>query len=45
VTGSGGLVMMMLMVVAMVTGGECRACKHQQEQGSGKNLFHTKNLT
>jgi len=41
------LVMMMLRVMGgmmMMRGGKGRAGKHHQQQGSGKKLFHSKNL-
>jgi hypothetical protein len=37
------LVVMLVMVVVMLRG-EGRTGKHQQQQDSGKNLFHAMNL-
>jgi hypothetical protein len=40
----GVRVMMMVVAVMVMRGGECRGGKHHQKQGGCKNLFHAKNV-
>jgi len=39
------MVVVMMVVVVVRRAGECRThCKHHQQQGCGKNLFHGTNV-
>jgi hypothetical protein len=40
----GVCVVMMVVVVMVMRGGECRGGKHHQKQGSSEHLFHATNV-
>ena len=43
-TGLGVRVVVMVMAMMVVAGGESRGGKNHQKQGSGENLFHAPNV-